>query len=116
MSSKKRRSQQACAEDQRRLKAAGFHVKQFSPVHWHVRKPGIKTAINVWPTAGKYMPQYGNGAEHYKDVVSAVTEVFHRMELKQKPTEKATQDAQAEVDNFRDDPLAYIKNKNKQNG
>lgn len=45
-------------------------------MHWHVKKQGTRVAVNVWPTAKKYMRQYDHGAQLYTDVIVAMTSAF----------------------------------------
>lgn len=66
--------------DIERLKKTGYTVVQKSP--WHYQVVGKKAVVNIWPTARKYMREYGSGASVYTDVVTAVQSIL-------KPKKKA---------------------------
>ncbi len=55
------------------LTEAGFSVKKYSPIHWRAFK-GDK-AVDIWPTARKYMPSHGGGAVVYSHIQEAIDKI-----------------------------------------
>lgn len=56
------------------IKRDGYKVAQKSP--WHYQVTNGRKIMNVWPTARKYMIEYGGGASLYSNAQELI-EIFH---------------------------------------
>lgn len=95
-------------EDLLRAKRAGYVIIRKNDWHYHVTRPGSRTRVNVWWTTKKLMQTGEYHAWQYEDLVSALSEYFEDENL---PEIEEVVQAQAAVDDFRKDPLAFLKKK-----
>ena len=60
-------------EEKRALERAGYEIWEEYPWHWVVSKFDSKVKVHVWPTVGKYMAYFDDGADYYEnDIVAAM--------------------------------------------
>ena len=94
------------------LKKNGYDVIELTKIHWHVKRPGSRTIVNIWPTVQKFMPNYARRASRYTDIVDAVKQSF-LYEPMQKPHQsmqrEVDKEAQEEASKLRIGGLEYFK-------